>query len=92
MQEKILTDITDKAFLNHEQKPGKIKSQMKALATENDALVSHYTRPNYERTPNSGELIQMRQYAVSYKKQNKKASKREVRRAVQRKFHIRIYK
>ena len=44
------------------------------------------------RTPTADELEQMRLYMLQYKKDNPKASKREIRKATQAHFNVQIYR
>jgi ribosomal protein L16 Arg81 hydroxylase len=71
-------------------KPKKVKSQMKQLAATIKKDLPEL--PDPLRTPTSAELTQMRSYGMEYKKNNKKASNREIRRAIQKRFNIKIYK
>jgi hypothetical protein len=74
----------------------RVKAKMKSIETANNKAFAKRSMPpderNYERTPTAEELIQFRQWAIDYKKRMPKASKREVRRAVQEHFHIRLFK
>lgn len=99
MQEKHLNTLIDFSKLVgeqrqeniREQKPKAIKNQITKLAKQNEEDLRPVLK-DYERTPTADELTQMHNYAVQYRKNNKKASRREVRRAIQKKFNIRIYK
>jgi hypothetical protein len=96
MQERHLNELVSASFAaallgpKKAESPKKVKADMEVLADKNKADLPNL--PLSERTPTSDELVEMRQYAVDYKKNNKKASKREVRKAVQEKFNIRIYR
>lgn len=96
MQEQNLTsllagihDLKKDPFLN---KPAELKKSMTALAQKNKDDLSSKEMPDYLRTPTAEELIEMRQWAIDYKKRNKNASKREVRKATQAHFRIRIFR
>lgn len=76
--------------------PSKVGSKVKSIETANNKAYAKQERPadsrNYERTPTADELIIFRQWAIDYKKQMPKASKHQVRKAVQEHFHIRIFR
>ncbi len=46
--------------------------------------------PEGMRTPTDSEITLMQDFASEYKKRNKKASRREVRRTIIRKFNVQI--
>lgn len=68
------------------------KKKLEALALKNAEALQQKDLLDYHRAPTAEELLQFRKYAITYKKFNKKASKREIRKAVQENFHIRIFK
>lgn len=92
MQEQNMTALMASAFKDAFMKPTAVKKQMKSLAAKNVNDLKEKELPDYLRTPTADELIQMRQFAIDYKKANKQASKREIRKATQKHFHIRIFR
>lgn len=73
-------------------KPKFIEQQMENLAIKNKNDLAKKEFPDYLRIPTAEELTEMRQWAIDYKKANKQASKREVRKATQKHFSIRIFR
>lgn len=69
-----------------------VKERMKSLSLKNEKDLSFQELPDYLRIPTGDELMEMRQWAIDYKKFHGKASKREVRKATQEHFKIKIYK
>lgn len=67
------------------------KKNIGDIATENTNALKDKL-PDYERTPTSDELERFAIFASDYKRIHDKASKREIRKAVQKQFNIRIYK
>lgn len=90
MQDQQLGSLVDTAFDRRLKKPETIQKKMEKIEGDNRAALKDL--PDYERTPTAEELTKFRQWAVEYKKQMPGASKRQVRKAVQEHFHIRIYK
>jgi len=88
--------LTDKVLDLSPSRPAEIRRKMKVIETANNKAYAKSERPtearNYERTPTAEELTIFRQWAINYKKQMPKASKRQVRKAVQEHFHIRLFK
>lgn len=46
--------------------------------------------PSTARTPNATEILEIREWIKDYRKMHPKASRREIRRATQKKFNITI--
>lgn len=55
-----------------------------------DMLKATTKLPEEMRTPTSQELSDMNNFMIEYKKQSPNASKREIRRAVQKKFNVHL--
>lgn len=91
MQEQQFDRLIDTALTQKPLSPFKEKSKIKSIETANNKVLSGKL-PDYERTPTSEELVKFKNFAASYKRQMPRASKREVRKAVQNHFGIRIYK
>lgn len=70
----------------------KLKAKMEAIAVSNQQNLKGKDLPDKARIPTAEELEKFRQYGIEYKSLHKKASKREIRRAIQSHFNIRIYK
>ena len=88
-----MTELMDLASLkNQALSPKKVKSALNKLAIKNKKDLSFKDVPEYMRTPTADELIEMRQWAIDYKKFHTTASKREVRKATQEHFKIRIFR
>lgn len=90
MQDNQLDRLVDMAFQERELSKNKVQSKIKSIESKNNKSLSDL--PNYERTPTAEELNKFREYAIAYNKQIPGASKREVRKAIQEQFNIRIYK
>lgn len=99
MQERNMTELFKAAF------PGKIaisgnddqlKKKIEAIADNNaidiKQLNERKEKPDFFRSPSADELEQMRQFMIDYKKANRNASKREIRKATQKKFHVQIFR
>lgn len=69
-----------------------VKQKVASIANKNKIALSGIDLPDECRIPSEQELVQFYNWAIAYKKANKRASKREVRKAVQEHFHIKIYK
>ncbi len=81
-----------KTLIPHLKKQKPVKERMNTLALKNEKDLSFQELPDYLRIPTGDELMEMRQWAIDYKKFHTKASKREVRKATQEHFKIKIYK
>lgn len=92
MQEQNLTALLSDALKNPTKDAQKVKSQMTDLAVKNKIDLEKKESRNHLRTPTAEELTEMRQWAIDYKKFHKPASKREVRRATQQHFNIKIFR
>lgn len=92
MQETNFTALLVDALKSPFEPKPVTKKKMEALAVKNEKDLSEKKLPDYLRTPTGDELIAMRQWAVDYKKARKGASKREIRKATQEHFHIRIFR
>ena len=92
MQEQNMTALMQSALKEGLLKPRFVEKQIGLLADKNKKDLAKKELPDYLRTPTAEELIEMRQWAIDYKKGNKQASKREVRKATQEHFHIRIFR
>ncbi len=85
MQERHMDAIASKAF-------GKRFSEQFPNGIPDADIIKRQTTnlPAGTRTPSDEEIKEMQDFAISYKAKNKKASKREVRRAITRKFNVQI--
>lgn len=92
MQQQNLTALLTSALKDVKEDKKTLLSQMTALSVKNKVDLSFKNLPDYLRTPTAEELIEMRSWAIGYKKTFKGASKREVRRATQTHFKIRIFR
>ena len=92
MQERNLTELLTGAFKNPSEALKTVKPKMEALSAKNTKDLEQKVLPNYLRTPTADELVEMRQFAIDYKKLHKQASKREIRKATQAKFNIQIFR
>ena len=92
MQEQNLTALLSDAFKNPFDKQEVVKQKMEKLSIKNNNDLSEKVVPDYLRLPSADELAEMREWAIDYKKANKQASKREIRKATQKHFQIKIYR
>lgn len=69
-----------------------VKKEMKELAAQNKAALADKPLPDKCRIPTAIKLEAMRKWAIDYKNANIRASKREVRKATQKHFNIKIFK
>jgi hypothetical protein len=69
----------------------KLVKQMASLEESNNTHLAEKKMPDYLRTPTADELSEMRQFAINLKNENKSMSKRQIRKATQAHFNIRIY-
>lgn len=92
MQEQNLTELLASAASMKKMALGTLRPKMQKLADKNKKDLEKKELPDYLRTPTADELIDMRQWAIDYKKLHSQASKREIRKAVQQHFHIRIFR
>ena len=92
MQEKNLTDLLSDASKNLFENKEIVKKKMETLSVKNIHDLTNKDVPDYLRLPSPDELIEMRQWAINYKKANKQASKREIRKATQKHFQIKVYR
>ena len=92
MQENNLQTLVKDVFDNPFENRKVVKEKMKVLSVKNISDLNGEDIPDYLRLPSADELVEMRQWAIDYKKSNKSASKREVRKAVQSHFKIKIFK
>ena len=92
MQEQNMTALMQSVFEKPQQSQRVIKQKMAKLAVKNERDISYRTSPDYMRTPTAAELEEIRQWAIDYKSFHTKASKREVRKATQHHFKIKIFR
>jgi hypothetical protein len=92
MQERRLTELLSDAFNKPFDELGSVTPKMEKLSVLNRMGLQDKDVPDYLRIPTAGELIEIRQWAVDYKKANKHASKREIRKATQSHFKIKVYR
>ncbi len=92
MQAQNLDYLLQDAAQNFTDKPFVTQKKMLDLALKNDSDLAEKNLPDKMRTPTADELTEMRQYAIDYKHNNRRASKREVRKATQQHFNIRIFR
>jgi hypothetical protein len=90
MQDVQFNRLMDLATAEKPLPPSKAKAKVKSIETKNRQALEHVELSG--RIPTADELEKFRSWAVAYKKASPKASKREVRKAVQNHFGIRIYK
>jgi hypothetical protein len=76
MHQKNLTDLLSDAFKNPFETTDVVKEKMEGLSVKNIADVSDRAIVDNLRIPTPEELTAIRQWAIDYKNQNKKASKR----------------
>ena len=69
-----------------------VLKEMAVIEQSNKQHLKESVLPDDTRIPTAEELVQMRNFAIEYKRCNKKASKREIRRATQKQFNILIYR
>jgi hypothetical protein len=92
MQDRILNELIGDS-LNHINRPDLMtEKKMQSMAIDNAFALKDKQLPDPLRIPTAEELLAMRNWAIGYKSLNKRASAREIRKAVQRHFHIKIYK
>ena len=92
MQSQNLTELMSSAFTNLFEQPAKVMSHMNQIANKNGTDLENKDVPDYLRLPTAEELFEMRQWAIDYKKSNPSESKRQIRKAVQHHFKIKIYR
>lgn len=92
MQEQNMAELMAMAFKNPSMSAAKVKKKMTALSVKNKKDLSYKKLPEYLRTPTAEELMEMRRWAIDYKKSFPKESKRQIRKAVQEHFKIRIFR
>lgn len=94
MQDRSLNQLIDTAMEDKYRKnPAQLRQKVNKIEKDNrEALEKVLDERDYNRIPNSDELEKIRQWAENYAKNNKNASRREVRKATQKHFNIRIYK
>lgn len=96
MHEQSLKDVIETSI--DEIRSGKpisnpvVKKKMVLIAKRNKELLSYKNMPEYLRVPTADELVEMRQWAIDFKKANPRTSKRQLRIATQAHFRIKIYK
>lgn len=92
MQESKFTELmADALGIKNDPTPKMIKARMTSLADRNEKAISE-KRLLSLRAPTTDELITMREWAIQYKREHKNATKREVRKATQNNFNIRIFR
>jgi hypothetical protein len=88
--------LTDKVLDLRPSGPAQIRRRMKSIEEANNKAYAKSQPPpetrNYERTPTAEELASFREWAIEYKKKVPGITKRQLRKAVQEHFHIRIFK
>ena len=84
----------DQAFPNvkHSLVPRQTLKSIPDIAESNRKYLANVILPDKTRIPTEEELEVFKQFAIEYKRCNKRASKREIRKAVQNQFNIIIYK
>lgn len=92
MEQRNFTQLLRDANYLKDDNPKEVSRRMDKLFLKNKKDLEQKGLPNYLRVPTAQELELMRQFAIDYKKENKNASKRAVRKATQKKFHIKIFK
>lgn len=92
MQEQNMTALMADAFKKKPINPALLKKKMGKLALKNKKDLEYKNLPDYLRTPTAEELTEMRQWAIDYKNTFKQASKRQIRKATQEHFKIRIFR
>lgn len=92
MQTQNLTALLKEAMENPFENKKSTDIKMQKLSVKNMEDLYNKVVPDYLRLPSGEELTEMRQFAIDYKKANKRASKREIRKATQYHFHIKVYR
>lgn len=91
MQDRHLTEILSKQLgIKHSQDEADIFSSSYFEGEAISVASQTANLPAGARTPTAKELQDMQQYAKDYRMSKPKASAREVKRAVQRKFSVQI--
>ncbi len=92
MNSQSLDTLLLDAFKNPADALQTVKPRMQTLAKKNDEAIAEISKPDILRTPTADELTEMRQYAIDMKNKFPMWSKRKIRKEVQQKFNIKIYK
>lgn len=96
MQSQNLTALMADALKNPFEEQKKVQTKMEKLAVKNERDLSKKEVPqkngDFMRVPTADELVDMRQWVIDYKSANRHDSKRQIRKAVQQHFNIRIYR
>lgn len=92
MQEKNFTELLRDADLKFDSPVLETRNRMGKLSVKNFKDLSFKDVTHYLRGPTTDDLVEMRQWAIDYKKANKSASKRQVRKATQEYFKVKIYR
>lgn len=90
MQSQNLSELMSKSLNNPFAELS--KQSMQPLADKNKMDIEKKKLPDPMRTPTADELVMMGIFARNYKRDNKKASRREIRNAVKKFFNIQVYK
>lgn len=95
MQERNFNELMSGVFKPFEKEADTL-DKLQKLAAKNERDLSGIEAPqkgdDFLRVPTAAELLYMRQWAIEYKKSNPGESKRQVRKATQNHFKIRIYR
>lgn len=81
-----MDEITSKLFKDKISEPNENWAPMKAVQIQHETT----NLPKGMRTPTPDELSAMEKFAKEYKRQSPKASRREIRRAIIKKFNAKI--
>lgn len=92
MHESNFSELLKDASIYPESPVLETRNRMGKLSVKNFKDLSFKDVPTYLRIPTTDDLVEMRDWAIEYKNLNKSASKRQVRKATQERFKIKIYR
>jgi hypothetical protein len=92
MQEKSMNELTESAFDKTLNTTEKVKEKLKKIMKENTEALASSDLPEPLHAPDELELEQIRLYMINYKKCHPLATKREIRKAAQQKFKVKIFR
>lgn len=89
-----MRDLVRHSIDSRNRAPEKVLNDMTHLAKKNQQSLQgvEAIRTGQINVPSAKDLVQIREWMIDYKKQNKSASKREIRKAAQAHFNVKIYK
>lgn len=92
MHSQDFTALMSDAFKGEMRSPFENFKKMEVIADQNKIDLSERTLPEGVHLPNADELVNIRQWAINYQKSNKTASKRQIRKATQEHFNVKVYR